>query len=159
VDDDGCHGTMNVELGAVDQARMVTALRRHLGSTAGNVAFFETHLSFVLLADGFAYKLKKAIDLGFADFTARASRRFFCDEELRINRRLAPTLYLDRVEIVGTVETPPAATPGRSASRGRRRCAGPRSRGTHARLRPGAAVGSACRARCVDHRHGGRARA
>ncbi len=97
---------MNVELGAVDQARMVTALRRHLGSTAGNVAFFETHLSFVLLADGFAYKLKKAIDLGFADFTARASRRFFCDEELRINRRLAPTLYLDRVEIVGTVETP-----------------------------------------------------
>ena len=42
----------------------------------------------------FAYKVKKAVDLGFLDFTTLERRRHFCHEEVRLNRRLAPNVYL-----------------------------------------------------------------
>ena len=51
----------------------------------------ETHISWVLLTGPYAYKLKKPVDLGFVDFTTLARRRHFCQQELRINRRLAPS--------------------------------------------------------------------
>lgn len=54
----------------------------------------ETHISWVLLTGDFAYKIKKPVDLGFADFSSLAKRKLFCEEELRLNRRLAPDLYL-----------------------------------------------------------------
>ena len=63
------------------------------------VEVFETHISSVLLAGDYAYKLKKPVDLGFVDFSMLARRRHFCDEEIRLNRRIAPTLYLDVVPI------------------------------------------------------------
>lgn len=65
------------------------------------VRLFETHISYVLLTGRFAYKIKKAVDLGFLDFTTLDRRRFFCEEELRLNRRLAPELYLSVVTIGG----------------------------------------------------------
>jgi len=59
------------------------------------VEILQTHLSVVCLAGDFAYKFKKAIHLPFADFTTLEKRRYFCEEELRLNRRLCPDVYLD----------------------------------------------------------------
>lgn len=88
------------------QGRLVLALRDALTSGAGgkSVALIETHISYVLLTGQFAYKIKKAVELEFLDFRTLAARRFYCDEELRLNRRLAPKLYLDVVAITGSVE-------------------------------------------------------
>jgi aminoglycoside phosphotransferase family enzyme/predicted kinase len=72
----------------------------------GNITVIETHISFVLLTGTFAYKIKKSIDLGFLDFTTLAKRRFCCEEELRLNGRLAPRIYLETVAISGTAAEP-----------------------------------------------------
>jgi hypothetical protein len=64
------------------------------------VRLVETHISFLLLADALAYKLKKPVRLPFLDFTTLAARCHYCREELRVNRRLAPWLYLDVVDVV-----------------------------------------------------------
>lgn len=61
----------------------------------------ETHISTVLLTGRFAYKFKKPVDLGFLDFTTLTLRRHYCEEELRLNRRLAPELYLNVVAVCG----------------------------------------------------------
>jgi aminoglycoside phosphotransferase family enzyme/predicted kinase len=63
------------------------------------IELIETHISWVFLAGTRVYKLKKPVDLGFLDFTTLARRRFFCEEEVRLNRRLAPDVYLGVVEI------------------------------------------------------------
>ena len=70
------------------------------------VGLMETHISWVLLAGRYAYKLKKAVDLGFLDFTALDARRFYCEEEIRLNRRFAPQLYLEVIAIGGSPEQP-----------------------------------------------------
>ncbi len=69
-----------------------------------SIRILETHISFVVLTGTFAYKIKKAVNLGFLDFTTLEKRRFFCEEELRLNSRLAPEIYLDVVSINGTPE-------------------------------------------------------
>jgi aminoglycoside phosphotransferase family enzyme/predicted kinase len=66
----------------------------------------ETHISWVLLTGDYAYKVKKPVRLPFLDFSTLELRRHYCEEELRLNRRLAPDLYLDVVPITGTVEAP-----------------------------------------------------
>ncbi len=66
---------------------------------AGPVGLIETHLSWVFLAGAFAYKVRKPVRLDFVDFSTLASRRADCEEELRLNRRLAPELYLGVVAI------------------------------------------------------------
>ena len=66
----------------------------------------ETHISYVLLAGDFAYKVKKPVDLGFLDFRSLEARRRFCEEEVRINRRTAPGLYLGVVAITGSEAAP-----------------------------------------------------
>jgi aminoglycoside phosphotransferase family enzyme/predicted kinase len=66
----------------------------------------ETHISWVLLTGTDAYKIKKAVNLGFLDFSSLDARHFYCSEELRLNRRLAPELYLDILPIGGTPERP-----------------------------------------------------
>jgi aminoglycoside phosphotransferase family enzyme/predicted kinase len=89
-------------------ARLVERLRERARypHPADRVELIETHISWVLLAGDFAYKLKKPVDFGFLDFTALAARKRFCEEELRLNRRTAPGLYLDVVPIGGTPEDP-----------------------------------------------------
>lgn len=62
----------------------------------------ETHISWVLLAGAYAYKVKKPVRLSFLDFSTLAARRRYCEEELRLNRRTAPELYLAVVPIVAT---------------------------------------------------------
>ena len=66
----------------------------------------ETHISWVLLTGPYAYKIKKPVDLGFLDFSTLAKRRHYCEEELRLNQRLAPELYLAVIAITGTVSQP-----------------------------------------------------
>jgi len=66
----------------------------------------ETHISWVILAGEFAYKIKKPVDLGFLDFSTPALREHLCREELRLNRRFAPTLYLDVVPVGGSANVP-----------------------------------------------------
>ncbi len=70
------------------------------------VSHVETHISHVFLTGTHAYKIKKPLDLGFLDFSTLQKRRECCLEELRINRRLAPDLYLDVVPITGTPARP-----------------------------------------------------
>jgi uncharacterized protein len=68
---------------------------------AARVELLETHISWVLLAGDFAYKLKKPITLPFLDYGSVEKRRACCDAELRLNRRYAPDLYLGVVEFDG----------------------------------------------------------
>jgi hypothetical protein len=70
------------------------------------VRVLETHISWVLLTGEYAYKIKKPVNLGFLDFSSLELRRHYCEEELRLNRRLAPELYLDLAEIRGTPGAP-----------------------------------------------------
>lgn len=63
------------------------------------VRLVETHVSFIFLTDNFVYKVKKAVDYGFLDFTTLDRRRFYCGEEVRLNRRLCPEVYLGVVEL------------------------------------------------------------
>jgi hypothetical protein len=58
------------------------------------VELVETHISWVFLAGDRVYKVKKPVDLGFLDFTTLERRRFFCEEEIRLNRRLDARLDL-----------------------------------------------------------------
>ncbi len=74
--------------------------------SAPRVEVIETHISVVMLVGGHAWKLKKAVDLGFLDFSALATRRRLCHEEVRLNRRLAPSLYLDVAVVRGTEDVP-----------------------------------------------------
>jgi len=66
----------------------------------------ETHISWVLLTGSYAYKIKKPLNLGFLDFSSLAKREHCCREELRLNLRLAPDIYLDVIAISGN-ETQP----------------------------------------------------
>ncbi|MBL8484997.1 MAG: hypothetical protein JNJ60_22565, partial [Rhodocyclaceae bacterium] len=93
------------ELDYAAQSRLVAALARRLGDGKA-AACVETHISWVLLAGAHAYKIKKALDLGFLDFRSRDARAHYCAEELRLNRRTAPDLYLDVIPLGGTPDDP-----------------------------------------------------
>jgi uncharacterized protein len=73
---------------------------------ATNIEVLETHISWIVLSGAFAYKIKKPVKLGFLDFSTLDLRRHFCEEELRLNRRWAPAIYLQVVPICGTMEAP-----------------------------------------------------
>ncbi|HEY6967273.1 MAG TPA: phosphotransferase, partial [Burkholderiales bacterium] len=68
------------------------------------VEVIETHISWVLLAGAYAYKVKKPVRLPFLDFSSLAARRRYCEEELRLNRRTAPQLYLEVLPVVRTAQ-------------------------------------------------------
>jgi aminoglycoside phosphotransferase family enzyme/predicted kinase len=70
------------------------------------VELVQTHISWVLLAGDYAYKIKKPLKLPFLDFNTLEKRRQCCLDELRLNRRFAPDLYLDVVSITNTPAEP-----------------------------------------------------
>lgn len=70
------------------------------------IRVIETHISWLLLTGEYAYKIKKPVDFGFLNFTTLKQRRYFCEEELRLNQRLAPDIYDTLIAIVGTPEKP-----------------------------------------------------
>ncbi len=123
------------------------------GGAVDAVEVHQTHISAVFLAGSLAYKIKKPVDLGFVDYSTIERRRHCCEEEVRLNRRLAPDVYLgvvpvnrqgDSVRIEGTGEVvewavkmrrlPDAAT--LSARISRRRRGDRRGRGAVAPARP-----------------------
>ena len=73
---------------------------------AGKVELLETHISWVLLAGDYAYKIKKPVTLPFVDYSSLKARRAFCEAELMLNRRYAPDIYLGLEPIGGSAEAP-----------------------------------------------------
>ncbi len=65
-----------------------------------SVEIVETHISWVLLAGEFAYKIKRPVCYSFVDLREPARRKHLCEEEVRLNRRFAPELYVDVCEVV-----------------------------------------------------------
>ena len=65
----------------------------------GQLQMLETHISWVILTGDWAYKIKKPVNFGFLDYSSLELRRFFCHEEIRLNRRLAPDIYVDVVAL------------------------------------------------------------
>ena len=59
-----------------------------------DIELIETHISWVILTGAYAYKIKKPINLGFLDFSTLEKRLFCCNEELRLNSRLAGCRHL-----------------------------------------------------------------
>ena len=93
------------------QARFLAAMQqpesyRALHHVSGPVRCIETHISWVFLTGRYAYKVKKPLHLSFLDYSTSARREHFCREELRLNRRHAPDLYVDVVPISGTPAQP-----------------------------------------------------
>lgn len=82
-----------------DPAAVVRGLRRRLAERGQEVQVIETHISWVLLAGHLVYKLKKPLELGFLDYGSLEARRRCCEEEVRLNRRLVPDLYLGVVAV------------------------------------------------------------
>jgi aminoglycoside phosphotransferase family enzyme/predicted kinase len=85
---------------------LVTALssgatRDHGSQLAEPAAVVETHSSYVFFVGDRAYKLKKPLDLGFLDFRDRAARKRACQDEVELNRRLAPDVYLGVADVLG----------------------------------------------------------
>jgi aminoglycoside phosphotransferase family enzyme/predicted kinase len=76
------------------------------GHETQDLFLVETHISWVILTGPFAYKIKKPVNLGFLDFSTLEKRHFYCREELRLNRRLAPKLYVDVIAINGEATRP-----------------------------------------------------
>ncbi len=74
---------------------------------AETVQVIQTHISVVLIAPPFVYKLKKPVNLGFLDYSTLAQRRRFCQEEVRLNRRLSTDVYLGVVP-VSSIDGKPA---------------------------------------------------
>jgi len=62
----------------------------------------ETHISTVWLTGDYAYKIKKPVNFGFVDFSTLEKRRHFCQQEIALNRRFAPTVYLETVALAPT---------------------------------------------------------
>jgi aminoglycoside phosphotransferase family enzyme len=85
----------------ISQKQVVEALMKPetYDEDAGSIELIQTHISFVFLTRNFVYKVKKAVNLGFLDFTTLEKRRFFCEKELELNRRLCRDMYLEVVPI------------------------------------------------------------
>ncbi len=97
-----------------DSLQLIESLRQPeaYDHPVGPISVVETHISWVVLTGSYAYKLKKPVNLGFVDFSTLDRRLHFCREELRLNGRLAPDLYLDVVPITGTPQKPRVAGSG-----------------------------------------------
>jgi aminoglycoside phosphotransferase family enzyme len=65
----------------------------------GKIDLIQTHISFVFLTKNYVYKMKKAVNFGFLDFSTLEKRRLYCEKELELNRRLCPEVYLEVVPI------------------------------------------------------------
>jgi aminoglycoside phosphotransferase family enzyme len=85
----------------IDQKQVIEALMKPEAyeEDPGSIQLIQTHISAVFLTKKFVYKVKKAVNFGFLDFTTLEKRRFFCEKELKLNRRLCGDMYLEVVPI------------------------------------------------------------
>lgn len=93
------------------QAESIQALMRPeaFDHPVSDIQLVETHISWVILTGDYAYKIKKPLDLGFLDFSSLEKRHGFCSEEIRLNKRFAPDIYMDVVAVTGTEAAPSLA--------------------------------------------------
>jgi aminoglycoside phosphotransferase family enzyme len=71
----------------------------HYPHKPSEIKLVQTQMSFIFLTGKYVYKVKKPVDLGYLDYTTLEKRRFFCHQELELNRRLCPGAYLNVVAI------------------------------------------------------------
>jgi aminoglycoside phosphotransferase family enzyme len=85
----------------IEQKEVVEALMKPeaYDEDPDGIELVQTHISYVFLTKNFVYKVKKAVNFGFLDFTTLEKRRFFCEKELELNRRLCGDMYLEVVPI------------------------------------------------------------
>ena len=69
------------------------------GPAVTSVKLIQTHISYVALTGSYAYKIKKPVNFGFLDFSSLDKRHYYCEEELRLNKRLCPDIYLSVLPI------------------------------------------------------------
>jgi len=69
------------------------------GKDIKNIKILQTHISYVVLTGKYAYKIKKPVNFGFLDFSTLEKRKYYCNQELRLNRRLCPDIYIDVIPI------------------------------------------------------------
>lgn len=88
--------------------RLIEALQQPevYDHAVANLTVLETHISWLILTGPYAYKIKKPLNLGFLDFSTLAKRHYYCQEELRLNRRFAPEIYCAVIPITGTASRP-----------------------------------------------------
>ena len=67
--------------------------------SAQKVLVVQTHISVVFVAEAFVYKVKKPVNFGFLDFSTLEKRKYYCHQEVKLNRRLSKGLYVDVVPI------------------------------------------------------------
>ena len=101
-------GHDNTNMAAQQQSRLIEGLLKSESypHPVSSLDVIETHISWVVLTGQFAYKIKKAVDFGFLDFSTLERRQHYCEEELRLNRQWAPSLYLSVVPICGSHDHP-----------------------------------------------------
>ncbi|MBA5603965.1 AAA family ATPase [Duganella sp. FT3S] len=97
---------MNDRSDLAQQASLVQRLASALTAQDQPCQLFETHISWVLVTPTYAYKIKKAVKFDVLDYSTLYARHRLCEEELRLNRRLAPGIYLDVVPITGSFAQP-----------------------------------------------------
>ena len=85
----------------LDQKQVVVALLtpEAYPQNPGKIELIQTHISFVFLTGNYVYKVKKAVNFGFLDFSTLDKRHLFCEKELELNRRLCPEIYLEVIPI------------------------------------------------------------
>ncbi len=84
-----------------DQKQIISALQKSEAypENPGKIELIQTHISMVFLTDQYVYKVKKAVNFGFLDFSTLEKRHRFCEKELALNKRLCPEIYLGVVPI------------------------------------------------------------
>jgi len=85
----------------MEQSKIFECLKdsKFYGPHVESVEVLQTHISYVALTGTFAYKVKKSVNFGFLDFSTLEKRKYFCEEEMRLNKRLCPDIYLDVLPI------------------------------------------------------------
>lgn len=63
------------------------------------IDLIQTHISWVFLTEKYAFKVKKPVNFGFLDFSSLGKRKFYCQQELKLNQRLSPQIYLKIIPI------------------------------------------------------------
>src|SRR5687767_3388682 len=98
---DGANGSVEPDRPAVLPPYVAALLRPDAyPHPADDLRLHETHISWVALAGPYAYKIKKPVNLGFLDFSTVERRAAICADEVRLNRRLCPDVYLGVVYLV-----------------------------------------------------------
>lgn len=97
-----------------DNKRLIDAMMQaeFYNHPVSQIELVETHISLVFLTGEYAYKIKKPVNFGFLDFTRLEQRKYYCEEEIRLNGRLAPDIYLDVVSITESQSTLHLNQPG-----------------------------------------------